>query len=259
MRVTSMPVLTIASFTVKGYIKERVLLVVLIFGFILMVSSYVLSPLAVGAQKKIIVDIGLGSISMLGILLVVLLGASSYSREKQGGILAALLAKPISRVDFVVGKYLGTTVTIAIVMLVMAVMFFAVMLLSQTPFNRVVFIAVYLAIVETAIVTSFMTFFSSFTSPMLSAFATLCVFISGHLSKDLLALVEHVGGRVFHGMIATAYYILPNLSFFNVRAEAVHGLTIPAGLTYSATIYGTFYCCFLILVSSLIFRARDVS
>ena len=51
---TSVPILTIARYTFKGYIKERVLLVVLIFAFILMTSSYVLAPLAVGAQKKIV-------------------------------------------------------------------------------------------------------------------------------------------------------------------------------------------------------------
>ncbi len=59
------PMLTIARYTVKGYIKERVLLVVLIFAFVLMISSYVLAPLAVGAQRKVIIDIGLASISLL--------------------------------------------------------------------------------------------------------------------------------------------------------------------------------------------------
>ena len=107
-----MPVLTLAKYTVKLYIKERVLLVVLLFGVILMISSYILSPLAVGAQRKIVVDVGLALVSILGIMLIILFGAGSYYREREKGILPALLAKPVSRVDFLLGKYMGTAITV---------------------------------------------------------------------------------------------------------------------------------------------------
>ena len=78
-------IFTLAKYTIKGYIKERILLVVLIFGFLLMVASYVMSPLAVGAQQKIVVDIGLAAIPLFGILLIVLLGAGRFYQEKEQG------------------------------------------------------------------------------------------------------------------------------------------------------------------------------
>ena len=252
------PMLTIARYTVKGYIKERVLLVVLIFAFVLMISSYVLAPLAVGAQRKVIIDIGLASISLLGVLLVVLLGASSYSREKDNGILSSLLAKPITRVDFILGKYVGTTVTITLVMLVMAIVFLLVMLISSSAVNSKIFLAVYLSMLEVALVTSVMTFFSSFSTPLLSSFFTGCVFISGHLSKDLLSFAEQFGGGSLKVIAAVGYYVLPNLSLFNVRSEAVHDLPLQSGFVYSVTMYGFFYILFLLLLSSLIFKRKDV-
>ncbi len=119
--------MTIAKYTIKGYLKERILLVVLVFAFLLMVSSYVLAPLAVGAQQKIIVDIGLGSVSIFGVLLVILMGAGSYSRERERGILPSILSKPISRVDFILGKFLGTWITITVIMACMSVVYLIVM------------------------------------------------------------------------------------------------------------------------------------
>ena len=89
------PVFTIAVHTVRGYFKERILFVVLIFTFVLMMASYILAPMAVGAQHKIIIDIGLAAISIFGVLLVVLLGAGSYARERDRGILLAVLVKPV--------------------------------------------------------------------------------------------------------------------------------------------------------------------
>jgi ABC-type transport system involved in multi-copper enzyme maturation permease subunit len=224
-----------------------------------MIASYVLAPLAVGAQTKIIIDIGLASISIFGVLLVILLGASSFSREKDKGILPNLLAKPISRVDFVLGKYLGTVLTIWMVMVVMALVYIFVSLLSRSTLNQTIFVAIYLSAVEVALVTAVMTFFSSFSTPLLSSFFTLCVFIAGHLSKDLLAFAEHFGHGAMKVTSSIGYYVLPNLSLFNVRPEAVHNLPLMDDLVGTVTLYAAFYIACLLFLSAVIFRRKDVT
>jgi len=254
----AIPTLTIARYVVKGYIKERIFLVVLIFAFALMVASYILSPMAVGAQGKVITDIGLAAISILGILLVVLLGASSFSRERSDGILASMLAKPVSRVEFLMGKYVGTIASVYAVMLIMTCVFLIVMATSNTKIHGLIFTSVYLSILEVAMITALMTFFSSFTSPMLSAFFTVCVFVSGHLSTDLLEFAEVFGGAGFKAIAQAGYYILPNFSLLNVRTEAVHVLPLPDGYVVSVTLYAVFYTLIILFLGSVIFRSRDV-
>ena len=254
----AIPTLTIARYVVKGYIKERIFLVVLIFAFALLISSYVLSPMAVGAQGKVITDIGLAAISILGITLVILLGASSFSRERSGGILASLLAKPVSRVEFVMGKYVGTMVSVGAVMLIMTAVFLLVMVMSSTPIHSTIFISVFFSILEVAMITALMTLFSSFTSPLLSAFFTVCIFVSGHLSKDLLEFAEVFGGEGFTAVAQIGYYILPNFSFLNVRTEAVHSLPLPDGYVLSVSLYAMFYTLLLLFIGGMIFRSRDI-
>lgn len=254
-----MPIFSIAKYTLKEYLKEKVLLVVFIFLLLLMASSYILSPLAVGAQKKIIIDLGLASVSVFGVLLVLLLGAGSYYREKEKGILTTLLSKPISRVDFLLGKYLGMMTTVFLVMILMSAAFLCVMLLSRNPITGNILWAIYLSALEVGVIAAIMMFFTMFTSPILSSFFTIGMFVGGHLSKDILAFGSQVGSGAIKAITKIAFYLLPNLSLFNARQEAVHGLSIPEGFLYSVTIYGIFYTLVLLLFSALIFREKEVA
>ena len=190
-----MRVIALAKFTLKSYLQEKVLLVVMIFAALLMLSSYVLSPLAVGAQQKIVVDIGLAAISIFAVALIVLLGAGSFHLEKERGILRALLAKPISRVEFVLGKYFGTVAMVSIVVMLMASVHMLVVTLSGGEVTDNMLSAVYLTILEGAVVTALLTLFSSFSSPMLGSFFTISCVVAGHFSSDLLTFAERMGGN----------------------------------------------------------------
>jgi ABC-type transport system involved in multi-copper enzyme maturation permease subunit len=254
-----MPIITLAKYTIKGYIKERILIVVLIFGFLLMVASYALSPLAVGAQRKIVVDIGLAAIPLFGVLLIVLLGAGTFYQEKEQGILKGLLVKPITRADFVIGKWAGTVFTVVMVMALMTAVYALVMLLSGAEFTKNIFWAVYLSMLEIALIAAVLSFFSSFTSPVLSSFFTICTAAAGHLSKDLLEFAERFSGAAPKFFANAAYYLLPNLGLFNVRQEAVHGLTLTDGLIGSVTIYGLFYTAVLLFLSAFIFKLKEIN
>ena len=254
-----MPILTLARMTVRSYLQERILLVVMVFGALLMGSSYVLSPLAVGAQQKIVVDIGLAAVSIFAVVLIVLLGAGSFHMEKERGILRALLAKPISRVDFVLGKYAGTVLTVSLVIVMMAAVHALVVRLSGGHFTRVMVEAVYLTVLEGALVTALLTLFASFSSPVLGSFFTIACVVCGHFSADLLAFAQRFSGTVPRAVATGAYYLLPNLELLNIRAEAVHGLPLPAGFVGSVTLYALIYTAAVLYLATVIFRAREVS
>jgi Cu-processing system permease protein len=254
-----MRVIALAKFTLKSYLQEKVLLVVMIFAALLMLSSYVLSPLAVGAQQKVVVDIGLAAISIFAVALIVLLGAGSFHLEKERGILRALLAKPISRVEFVLGKYAGTVAMVSIVVVLMAGVHMLVVTLSGAEVTNNMLIAVFLTLLEGAVVTALLTLFSSFTSPVLGSFFTISSVVAGHFSSDLLAFADRMGGTAPKLVAGGAYYLLPNLELLNVRSEAVHALALPAGFVGTVTLYAVAYAAVVLYLATVIFRAREVS
>jgi ABC-type transport system involved in multi-copper enzyme maturation permease subunit len=257
--MTTTPILTLARSTIRNYLQERILLVVVVFAALLMGSSYVLSPLAVGAQQKIVVDIGLAAVSIFAVVLIVLLGAGSFHMEKERGILRGLLAKPISRVEFVLGKYLGTVATVSAVIVLMTGVHMLVVKASGGQFTGTMVVAVYLSLLEGALVTALLTLFAAFSSPVLGSFFTIACVVAGHFSNDLLAFAQRFSGAVPRAVATGAYYLLPNLELLNARSEAVHGLALPPGFVATATFYAVAYTAVLLYAASLIFRAREVS
>ena len=254
-----MRILALAKFTLKSYLQEKILLVVLLFAVILMVSSYALSPLAVGAQQKIVVDIGLAAISIFAVALIVLLGASSFHLEKERGILRALLAKPISRVEFVLGKYAGTVAMVWTVVILMATVHMLVITLSGSEVSNKMLSAVYLTLLEGGVVTALLTFFAAFTSPVMGSFFTVSCVVAGHFSNDLLTFAERMGGTSSTVLAKAAYYVLPNLELLNVRSEAVHGLPLPDGFLFSVTLYAIAYASAVLYLATIVFRAKEVN
>lgn len=252
-------IFALARFTMRSYLQERVLLVVMIFTVLLMSSSYVLSPLAVGAQQKIVIDIGLAAVSIFAVVLIVLLGAGSFHMEKERGILRSLLAKPISRIEFLLGKYAGTVATVWTVIVMMAGVHMLVVLLSGSHISTTMIWAVYLTLLEGLVVAALLTLFASFSSPALGSFFTVSCVVAGHFSSDLLAFAERFGGTVPKLVAKGAFFVLPNLELLNARAEAVHGLTLPQGFVASVTLYAAAYAAIILYVATVIFRAREVN
>lgn len=250
---------TLARLTVRTYLQEKILLVVMVFAALLMASSYVLSPLAVGAQQKIVIDIGLAAVSIFAVVLIVLLGAGSFHMEKERGILRSLLAKPISRVDFILGKYLGTLATACMVIVLMAIVHMLVVALSGAKVTTTMLWAVYMTLLEAGLVTALLTLFSCFTSPVLGSFFTIACVVAGHFSADLLDFANRFGQGIPKAIVTGVYYVLPNLGLLSLRGEAVHGLHIPEGMVLAVSLYALMYASVLLYTATVIFRAREVS
>src|SRR5216117_568272 len=90
-------VLAVARNTIREVLRERIVLVLAIFGAALVVASQVLSPLALGEGKKVVTDFGLAGSSLLATLLAVFLGSNLLHKELDRQTIYAVMAKPIRR------------------------------------------------------------------------------------------------------------------------------------------------------------------
>jgi len=118
--------LAIAQNTLREVARERVVLVLALFGLMLLMGSQVLSPLALGEGRKVVIDFGLAGSSLLATILCVFLGSSLLHKELERRTVYAVLAKPIRREEFLLGKFLGLWVTAAMLLGGMAVILLAV-------------------------------------------------------------------------------------------------------------------------------------
>jgi ABC-type transport system involved in multi-copper enzyme maturation permease subunit len=248
----------IALNTFREAIRDRVLYLLLAFALILIGVSRLLSLLTVGDEGKIIKDVGLSAISVFGVLTAVFVGVSLVFKEIERRTVYTLLANPVRRWQFVVGKFFGLLAVLAMNVGMMTLALSVILLVrGESPWA--LFSAVLLILVELAIVTAFALLFSSLTNPILAAVWTCAIYVSGHLAWSLKLLEEKIPEGIGRVACRLVYWLLPNLDRMDIKAEAVHGLALPDGFVPLSVLYGLAYTVVVLILAAAIFERKDFS
>jgi ABC-type transport system involved in multi-copper enzyme maturation permease subunit len=256
--MTRRHVTALARGTFRETVRDRVFYLVAVFGFLMLASTAVLSPLTVGAQAKIVTDVGLAAMVLLGLLVVVFVGSGMVRKEMEKGTITTILAKPVGRREYLLGKYLGLSLTMAAMLAVMGAMFLLLTLMSPGAFSLRFVAAFYLTFLELALINAVVVFFSTCVSPVLAAIFTLGVFVVGHLSQSIRDFGRLQEGPAMQHLTNVVYYLTPNLEIFNVRGAVVHGDVIGMPHLALATLYGVCWAALLLLLSGAIFSRREL-
>lgn len=247
----------IALNTFKENLRDKVLYNLLFFGLLLIGSSILLGSLTIGEQDKIIKDIGLAGINVFGVLIAIFVGIGLVSKEIEKRTIYTILAKPVTRYQFLLGRYVGLVITLFVNTLVMVAGFFGVLLLSGMRPDLGLLEAISLIFVELLVMVAITVMFSTFTTPTLSATFTLAIYVIGHLATDLKTLAEKLQNGLSRVLLEGLYYTLPNLDYFNIKGEAVYGVPIVASHFLAAIGYGLAYAAVVIALACVIFQRRD--
>lgn len=249
-------VLAIAQNTFREAIRDRILYLLLVFALVMIAASRVVSVLTVGDQDKIIKDLGLATIGLFGVLTAIFVGVGLVFKEIERRTIYTIVTKPIHRHQFIVGKYLGLVLTLAVNTAVMTAGFYALLLVRGSATPRLL-IAIGMSFVEFLVVTAIAVFFSSFSTPILSGIFTLSAYVLGHLSWSLLLLRDRIGEGFGATLCEWLYRLLPNLERFNVKAEVVHDLVLPASRVGWSAFYGVAWTSLILVAAALAFSRRD--
>jgi ABC-type transport system involved in multi-copper enzyme maturation permease subunit len=197
---------------------------------------------------------------VFGVLIAIFIGIGLVYKEIDKRTIYSLLAKPLTRSEFILGKYSGLCLTLLVNTSVMAVSIALAlayvkggadkMLVSFLP-------AAYLIFLELMVMTAVALLFSSFSSPALSALMAFFLFVIGSFSADLKLFAATVGSGVLGALAHALYYLLPNLANFNFIAEAAHGRTPGASLVAASTLYAALYVAALLAATVMIFQRRN--
>jgi len=251
----------IARNAFREAVRDRVLYNLVVFALLLIAGAIFLGELSDGQEAKIIVDLGLSAILLFGVFIAIFVGVGLVYKEIERRTLYAILSKPVGRGEFLLGKYLGLSLTLLVNVLIMGVGLSLALIFVKRGFDPLViriWPAVLLIYVELAILTAVALLFSSFSSPALSALLTFFVFIIGHFSADLKTLAQSMGTAPARWLFGALYYLLPNLSNYNAITPAAHGVSPGAAPLMMAIVYGFIYVGVLLAATTLIFRGRNL-
>ena len=268
MSVSAIGKVAVAVF--KESVRDRVPYSLVIFAVVLMGASFLLSRLTAGQDLKVIKDLGLATMNAMGLLISIFIGTGLVAKEVERRSIYALISKPLSRSSFIVGKYAGLVLTLAVNLALMTVAFYAMMeYLSLTTDDWIkqgwrapaldprLLSAIALIGVQLMMTTAVAVFFSTFSSPLLSMLFTLGVWVAGHFSGDLRNFQAAVDSPAAAAVARVLYYLLPNLAAIDVKNEIVHGLPVPWASVAVGVASLVAYIGVLVTASTLIFNRRD--
>jgi len=251
-------------------VRDKVLYNLVLFAVLLMAASYLLGQLTAGQDVRIIKDLGLAATAIFGLFIAVFIGIGLVSKEVERRSVYGVLSKPIRRHEFIIGKYLGLVLTLAVNIAVMAAaLYFVLAYMNWMETENVrrswdapaldpaLLKAIFLIWVELCLITAVALCFSTFSTPIVSAVLTFGLYIVGHFNADLKNFENVVESPAAVYFARGLYYVLPNLAPFDVKAEVVHAQPIGAAYLALTTAYGLVYIVMLLLVSMFVFSRRD--
>jgi Cu-processing system permease protein len=260
----------VAGSVFKESVRDRVPYSLVLFSVVLMAASYLISQLTAGQDLKVIKDLGLASIAVIGLLIAIFIGIGLVSKEVERRSIYSLLSKPISRTSFILGKFGGLVLTLVANVGAMTVAFYLVLALMHSMADEAtrlswaapatdpwLLVPIVLILAQLTIVTAIALLFSTFSSPLLSALFTLGIWTAGHFNADLRNLEAVIDSPVAAGVARVMYYVLPNFAAFDVKAQVVHGEGVNLVQAAVTLLYGAAYVSALLVAAVVIFRRRD--
>ncbi len=255
-----MRVATIALHTFKESVRERVLYNLVVFAFLLIAAAILFGIISVGVKEIILINLGLAAISVFGLLIAIFIGIGLVSKEIERRTIYNILSKPVTRSEFILGKYLGLLLTLVVNTAIMTAGFYLALFYEKRTLalsDLHVLGAVYFILLQLAIVVGIALFFSSISTPILSAVFTFCFYVIGNFLGDIRWFGREAQNPFLERATALLYYLLPNFSDFNVLTRVSHGEKIPGYLIVGNTCYALLYITILVSAAILAFEERE--
>jgi len=247
--------------TFREAVRDRVLYNLVFFELLMMAAAIVVGQISIDIEETVIVSLGLSAISVIGLLISVFLGVALVSKEMDKRTLYALLAKPVRRWEFLLGKFAGLVLTLAVNTTAMTAGLLLVMLYVKHSLVRsdaAVLVAVYFILLKLALVVALALLFSCFTTPLLAILFTVGLYIVGLYVHELRNLPVQVMSRAMAAFTKSLSYLLPNFENFNVMAMAAHGRAVPGAFILQNTLYTVVYCTIVLTAAAAVFSRRNL-
>jgi ABC-type transport system involved in multi-copper enzyme maturation permease subunit len=252
---------TVAANTFREAVRDRVLYNLVFFALMMIGAAILVGQVSIGIERDVIISLGLTAISVVGIFIAIFLGVALVSKEMDKRTLYALLARPVKRWEFLLGKFAGLVMTLTVNTAAMAAgLYIALWSVKRAWQASDIYIltAVYLILLKLALIVALALLFSCFTTPFLAILFTAGLYVAGLLAGDL---------RTVHGVeldpgtlrwMRGISYLLPNFENFNVIGSVVHGRSVPVALVWQATLYALLYTAIVLTGAAVVFSRRNL-
>lgn len=248
--------LNIALNTFRELKRNKILYMILFFGILLIIFSLALASLSLGQSNKIILDFGLSMIEIFGLISVIFIGSQLIFREIDGKTIYLILSKPISRYEFIIGKFIGFAMILAAIIFFQSVIFLVLVWYSKTAFSSLVLVSIVFIYLKLLVLFAIILFFSTFISSILSIVLTILIYFIAHSISAIIDMAGHLNSFIVYNIGRFFYIIFPPFEALNLKSMILSN--IPASPLYIGgnILYALLYIVVILGFTILIFNRK---
>ncbi len=257
-KMSSTRIWAVASNTFREVMRDRIFLILVFYTVVMFTAWRLLPEIAGAAQDKILSDVGPASASLLGVVVAIFVGTNLINKEIEQRTVFVLVTKPINSAEFIIGKHLGLSAVLAILVAGMSAIYLSLMSLAHIDFQLapMILTAVFLFL-ELCLITAAALLFGVFTSSILATLLTFSFYLVGHLSEGMVKLAGVTKNPGFQKMTDNLYLVLPDLSRLDLKNDAVYGVVPQVDVLLSNAGYALVYTAALLVVTTVVFSRRE--
>ena len=284
-------VFAIAGNTFRDLVRQKVFYFMLIFALILIGGSLALVSLSFKGQLQTVMDVSLGAISVFTMLLAVLSTAMLLPKDIEDRTLYTILAKPVARFEYLLGKLLGVAFMLTVATLLMSAVFFvvlyywqgqevgnierfsrsaeetvaAVALMKAGTFTTTLYAGIGVILLRAVVCAALTLMVSTFaTSWLFTVIVAFMMILIGHLvpiARGVWQDPAHSGVEMSLPLglfLRLVCVVFPDMQLFNIVDDIAVGVHISAGVFANTAMLGGGYLAVYLLVGYLFFAWREL-
>ncbi len=249
--------LAVAANTFRETVRERVLYNLVFFALLMTLSGLLLGQLSIRQDEKLIKDVGLAAMDLFGTLIAIFIGVGLISKEIERRSLYPLLAKPLAREEFFLGKFAGLVFTLLVNIAAMTAGLYLTLLATGRKADPLLLRAVYPIFLGLVLVVALAMLFSTISSSSpIALVLTVALVVAGRFA-DVIRNMREVTPGVPSWVVQGLYAVLPNFASLDFKSRVAYGDAVPAAVLGWVTLYGAAYAAVALALGLVVFRRRE--
>lgn len=251
--------LTIGWVSLLEAIRRKDIYVMLLLSGILIVVTGLFNAFGVAELQKFMIDVSLSIVNAFTIIITVLISARQLPYELERRTLYPMLAKPVGRSQFLVGKFVGIMAMSTTALLMFAVVAGLIFIGFGIPLRSVFFQCIYFRWVSLLVIASMTLWLSLILTHAANVTISLMLCLGASMFARTILLVHNSVGPWQQKLLAAAYWILPHLDLFDLSKRVVHNWgAVPAWSVPAITLYGLMYTAIFLGLAYVRFRRQPL-
>jgi ABC-type transport system involved in multi-copper enzyme maturation permease subunit len=265
-------IILLAWITFKDSIRSKALYGIFFFGLVLFLANILITSIFSWEVGKVAADVGLSVVSLSGLAIIFFFSIQIVSNDLERKTIYLILSKPISKVQYILGKYVGLSMIILVSSAILgtcSALSFKLATMGaeayipahfswQLFWLALIFITLSLLLIQALSFLCVSITSNSFTAVLL---CLLLYFIGQNLER-VVTIIKH--GKMFLEnpllvrFLDGVAWVLPNLAAFDLKTTAAYGLPVNGSYIGWTALYGVTYIGVCLVLAGLIFQRREI-